>query len=65
VSVLVPVVGVVLNWSVLKTSAKDTNANTCAMIGIVLAWIVTIIGLVVMGLYLLLLWAYSGHRHYG
>jgi hypothetical protein len=44
-------------------STKDTNANTCGMIEIVLVWIVTIIGLAVMGLYLLLLWAYNWHRH--
>lgn len=62
-SVLIPVVGVVLNWVVLMLSTKDTNANTCGMIEIVLVWIVTIIGLAVMGLYLLLLWAYNWHRH--
>lgn len=63
VSALVPVVGVALNWLVLKTSEKDTNANTCAMIGIVLAWIVTIIGMAALGLYLFVLWAFNGRHH--
>jgi hypothetical protein len=40
----VPIVGIVINWIVVKKFPNGTNANTCATIGIVISWLIVILG---------------------
>ena len=50
---VVPVIGIILNTLVIKKYPNDTNANTCASVGIVLAGLVTLAMVILLLLFLL------------
>jgi hypothetical protein len=56
---VIPIVGIAIGYLVFRTHRLETNANTCAIISMVPAFISTIIALVIVGFYACFLWLLS------